>query len=68
MDQVAFVRMISMMAAEYYATPRSTEVPTPQGPRDLAKINIGRDDTWVLEDFGQWLVQRDDRTLRERSK
>ena len=69
MDAHDFERMIASFAREYYSTPRSTEVPTPQGPKNLVDIKgTGAMRIWVLEDFADWLKDGDDRTQRERMK
>lgn len=56
MDQVTFENAVRQFAKEYYASPRSTKVPTPRGPVDLAKLDApGAMFIWVLEDFADFL-------------
>lgn len=60
MDQVKFENLIKKFAAEYYAAPRSTRIPTPYGPFDLSKIEqppngLDKRTLWLLEDFADFL-------------
>lgn len=68
MDAVAFEKLIGQLARAYYGSPRSKEVPTPYGPVDLARMEVGASNIWVMEDFANWLKDGDDRTQRERMK